>query len=202
MVQILRSTRYQSTFTSCGKCVELFVQITSVRLSYNALNTAWSALSTFLKIQTEPIGRHPFVIRFLKGCYQLRPSIPKNIVTRDVNIVLRYLDGLFPLDKITFRNLTLKCVTLLAILSAPKAISLHSIDVRNITLFEKEVKIRFGDLLKTSRPGVHQAEIAIAAFHRSTLFGSHSRYLLELYQKKWENTIHNCSSVSYHRIVR
>lgn len=153
-------------------------------LSYSALNTARSALSTFLTIQNEPIGRHPFVIRFLKGCYQLRPSIPKNIVTWDVNIVLRYLDDLFPLDKITFRNLTLKCVTLLAILSAQRASALHSIDVRNITMFEKEVKIRFGDLLKTSRPGVHQAEIAIAAFPRKALCLVHTLDVYLNYTKK------------------
>ena len=46
-------------------------------LRYSALNTARSALSTFISVNIVPVGSHPHVKRFMKGVFEQRPSVPQ-----------------------------------------------------------------------------------------------------------------------------
>ena len=76
-------------------------------LSYSALNTARSALSSFILLKHEPgfaFGKHPLVIRFIKAVHNLRPPVCRYTV--------RYL---------SLKDLTLKLVMLLGILSIARA---------------------------------------------------------------------------------
>ena len=57
-------------------------------LSYSTINTARSALSTLIAIGHKPVGSHPFVIRLLKGVFNTRPALPKNVVTWDPEVLL------------------------------------------------------------------------------------------------------------------
>lgn len=46
-------------------------------LSYSAINTARSALSTIIFLPDGSyFGNHPFVTRFLKGVFESKPSLP------------------------------------------------------------------------------------------------------------------------------
>ncbi|XP_033758533.1 uncharacterized protein LOC117340863 [Pecten maximus] len=130
-------------------------------IGYSALNTARSALSTFIYIDNLPCGNHPLVKRFLPGVFQLRPALPRNAVTWDPQQVLVFLEHL---DCATIKNLTLKLTVLLALLTGQRAQSLHLLDLRNITIDAESVKIRFGDKLKHTRPGHHQQEIVLNSF--------------------------------------
>ena len=53
---------------------------------------------------------------------------------------------------------------LLALLSGQRKQGLHLLDVRNVTLRDDMLIIRYGDLLKQSRPGHHLDEISLAAY--------------------------------------
>jgi integrase len=53
---------------------------------------------------------------------------------------------------------------LLALLSGQRKQGLHVLDIRNISIRENMLIIRYGDLLKQSRPGHHVDEISIAAY--------------------------------------
>lgn len=88
-------------------------------LGYSAINTARSALSAIgIILEGFSAGSHPLVIRFLKGIYNLRPSVPRYKETWDVSVVLQYLLSLSPADSLTLKNLSLKLVMLYCINSS------------------------------------------------------------------------------------
>ena len=54
-------------------------------IGYSAINTARSALSTVIVMPDgSKFGEHPVVCRFLKGVFELRPSLPKYTEIWDV----------------------------------------------------------------------------------------------------------------------
>jgi integrase len=130
-------------------------------LSYSALNTARSSLSAIVCITNMPFGQHPMVKRFMKRAFNLRPALPRNTVTWNVGIVLNYLKCL---PDLSLRQLSIKLATLLLLLSGQRIQSLHLIDIRNVDLSDTCVKIRFGDLLKQTRPGYQQHEITLERY--------------------------------------
>ena len=152
------------SFTPTIKQVLLFMTAEFNRgASYSKLNTIRSALSTYIFIDGLQLGNIPLVKRFMKGVFQLRPALPRNSVTWNPEIVLTHL-GRLDNNTVSLKELTFKTVTLLALSTAQRAQSLHIIDIRNMSLGENFLKIRFGDILKQTRPGFHQGEIEIQAF--------------------------------------
>ena len=63
-------------------------------VSYSVINTACSAIKTFLELLDIPIVFTTKLARFKKGCFNKRPSLPKHTATWDPEIVLRYLNQL------------------------------------------------------------------------------------------------------------
>ena len=64
-------------------------------LGYSAINTARSALSSVIMLgHNTTFGEHPLVTRFLKGIFELKPSLPRYSVIWDVGTVLKYLQSL------------------------------------------------------------------------------------------------------------
>ena len=53
-------------------------------------------------------GEHPVVCRFLKGIFELRPSLPKYTEIWDVAKVLEYLKTLSPAKELSLKMLTKK----------------------------------------------------------------------------------------------
>lgn len=133
-------------------------------LQYSAINTARSTLSTFISVENRPVGEHPLVCRFLKGIFNLCPPIPMNNVIWDTSKVLGVLKTWSPVRKLSLKLLSFKVVMLLGLLTGQRGQTLHLMDIRNIDLDNNRVKIKFGDLLKTSRPGFHQNQLVIKAF--------------------------------------
>ena len=132
-------------------------------LGYSAVNTCRPALSTFISIDFLPIGSHPLVTRFMKGVFSLKPSLPKNNVVWDVNIFLEYLRTLSTNDGLDLKCLTLKTVTLTALLTGQRCQSIHAMDLSYMTIHDDYIKFKFGKKLKT-RPGIHMPEITITNF--------------------------------------
>ncbi|XP_046570164.1 uncharacterized protein LOC124278507 [Haliotis rubra] len=134
-------------------------------LSYSAINSARSALSSVVKVDNVQFGQHHLVIRFMKGIFNLRPSFPRYNVTWNVSVVLQYLKAQSDSD---LKELTTKLAMLLLLLSG-RLQSLHLIDCRNVDIVDNSIRIRFGDLLKQTRPGHHQEEITIPGFSDNRL---------------------------------
>ena len=149
---------------SIGELLQFLWVLFGTGLSYSAMNTARSALSTIITIDGQPAGQHRLVTRFLKSCFQQRPSLPKNNVVWDADLVLQYLKSLSPAKKLPLKLLTYKITMLLLLLSGQRQQTIHLLDVRNMTLTFSRVSFRIGDVVKQTRPGHHVAEIAFRAY--------------------------------------
>ena len=149
---------------SVGQVIQFLTDLYNKGLGYSALNTARSALSSVIEIEGKKVGEHPFVVRFLKGVFNLKPCIPKTNVSWDPQVVLDYLKTLSPVKTLDLKSLTIKCLSLLWLLTGQRGQSMQLIDVRNITINKNVLKIRFGDLLKTTRPGYQQRELTLKAY--------------------------------------
>ncbi len=97
----------------------------------------------------------------MKGIFNSRPSFPKYMETWDPSIVLDYLKQQSPANKLNLRRLTLKLVTLLAILTGQRTQTLHLIKYKNVKFNNRKMTITIDNLLKTSKPGHHLQPIVL-----------------------------------------
>lgn len=140
---------------SVNMVIEFLTHLFHEGLGYSALNTARSALSQFIVWKGHcTIGSHPWVIRFLKGVYNLRPPVPRYNETWDVAVLLKFLRTLSPVKKLSLKALTLKTATLMAILIAARAQTLAILDLKNMTRHKSKFSFTVGAAdLKQSRQG-------------------------------------------------
>ena len=151
--------------TNVNNVLSFLTELYKNGLGYSCINTARSALSSFLQLDSElSVGCHPLVRRFMKGVFTLRPALPRYNVTWDVNIVLKYFKSLSPLSSLSLLHLSRKLLMLLALLSGQRGQTLHLIDIRNIQINDNYVKILNGDLLKSSSSKKHLGEINLANY--------------------------------------
>ena len=130
-------------------CVHFLTELFHQNKSYSAINTARSALSTFLYNNSGlTIGNSPPVKRLMKGIFELRPSTPRYNFIWDVSIVLDFLKNFYPLEDINFNILSYKCVMLLALASMQRVQTLHVIDVNDVNFVNDSVMIPIKKLLK------------------------------------------------------
>ena len=124
------------------------------KLGYSALNTARSALSAVgLVIDGFSAGSHPLVIRFMKGIYNKRPSVPRYTSTWDVSKVLNYLRSLSPVNKLSLKLLSYKLVMLISLTLACRTQAIHLLDVRHMIKSKEGYTLMYSGLLKHSKPG-------------------------------------------------
>ncbi|VDI63893.1 Hypothetical predicted protein [Mytilus galloprovincialis] len=122
-------------------------------------------LSSFLSVNREiTVGQWPLVKRFLKGIFNLKPSLPRYQKTWDVNIVLQYLMTLTPVHMLTLRVLSYKLVTLLLLLTGQRLQTIHCFDLDDINVTDSSIYIDVRTLLKCSKPGSHLQPIELPAF--------------------------------------
>lgn len=134
-------------------------------LSYSSINTARGALSALgIKIEEHSIGKHPIVIRFLKGVFNTRPSTPKYTHVWDVNTVLCFLRKLSPVKYLSLKNLTLKLCMLIALTNAARIQSIHLLCVNSVKKFSSEFVFEFEGLLKQCRPGYGNPVLSVKAY--------------------------------------
>ena len=133
-------------------------------MGYSAVNTARCALSTAIMVSGTTFGSHPLVTRFMKGIYERRPCFPRYIQIWDVNVVLNYLRTLAPAQRLDLKQLTLKVVMLIAILSAQREQSLHLLHLDNMTLDRSKCIFQISQVVKQSRPGHHVKDIDFRAY--------------------------------------
>lgn len=128
---------------------------------YGSLNSCRAALSLILGPN---ISNNDLITRFFKGVFRLRPTVPKYNITWDTNIVLNFLNNLYPNEELTLASLTKKCVTLLALVTAHRVQTLSKITITNIKYNPSEIVIHIPDLIKTSRIGSQQPVLVLPFF--------------------------------------
>ena len=133
-------------------------------LGYSAINSAKSALSSFLVLEGGgSVGNHPLVTRFMKGVFNLKPSLPRYSTTWDVQLILKfYCDS--DHMQMTFKALSFRVAIFLAILSTQRLQILVSLKTQNMLLKDNGVVFFIDEILKTSRPGKHMASFTLPSF--------------------------------------
>lgn len=123
-------------------------------LGYVSINSARSALSTMLgHIDGQSIGSHPLITRFVKGVSRLRPPTCKYKTTWDANVVLKFVQSWPQNCELSFKDLSLKLVALLALCTGQRVQTLVSIQVEEVIVSRTSVIINISSRLKTSIPG-------------------------------------------------
>ena len=92
----------------------------------------------------------------MKDIFETTPSLPRYTATWDIAVILKYLVIWHPANRRSLKNLTLKVVMLLALLSGKRRQTLHALQNSAMQLCsEKCAFSMLNSLLKTSKPGKH-----------------------------------------------
>lgn len=142
--------------------INFLTEVFNSNAGFSTINTCRSAVNLICVPQI----KQDVVSRFVKGVFRLRPSFPKYSSTWDPAIVLRYLSGLYPLESLNLEQLTLKTVTLLALVTAQRVQTLSKIDIKQINTVGDRLEILITEMLKTSAPKRHQPRLSIPFFDK------------------------------------
>lgn len=115
-------------FTSNSKEVlEFFTVSFEAGASYGTLNSARAALGLVL---SKDVTSEGIISQFFKGVFRLKPLKPRYSTTWNVDIVLNYLEKQFPLELLSLKQLSEKCLMLLALSTAHRMQTFSLIKIR------------------------------------------------------------------------
>lgn len=130
--------------------------------SYSSLNCYRSAVAIILG---SGLAQNDMITRFFKGVARLRPAEPRYDSTWDPRIVLTFLSKWYPNEELPLKELTLKLVTLMALVTGHRMQTLSLIDIRNIRhIDENVIEIKIPDRIKTSAQNKQQPVLRLPVF--------------------------------------
>lgn len=148
-----------------NEAVEFLMTLHSQGLSYSSINTARSALSSILTTDNcDNFGSHPLVIRFMKGIYELNKPKPKYNQIWDVSKVLDYLKTLAPVEKLSLKELTLKTVMLLLLVTGERGQFIYLLSLTGIQMTPHIAYLSLEEHTKTSRPSRATSSVTVNEF--------------------------------------
>ncbi len=143
----------------------------NVGLEFNSINVYRSAISRFhFGVDGLPVGKHPLVSRFMKGVFNVKPTVKVLLPSWKLDVVFDVLQKppFEPLAEASLKCLTLKTVFLVAITTAKRCSELQALGRVEpyIRIEKKSVRLRtvVGFLPKTARPGHLGNDIVIPSF--------------------------------------
>ena len=154
---------YNATF---DQGLEFIAQLHNVfNYPFGSCAIARSALSAILPLSNGiTFGKDPIVSKVMKGIFRASPSLPKCTVIWDPAIVLNYINSLPPNSQLMLETLTKKLCFLLALLSGQRSQSIGSLRLTHYYIDDTKVVFYIPTILKTTRPGFHQAPLEFRAF--------------------------------------
>ena len=132
--------------------------------SYGSVNSFRSAIALILGPK---IGQDERVKRFCKGSAKLRPPEPKYESTWDPKIVLDFLSQWPPNDELSLEKLSMKLVTLLALVTGHRPQTLSLIDIRNIKREGNLIEIKIPSRIKTSGVNKKQPMLVLPFYSKN-----------------------------------
>ena len=160
--------------------MEFLTSLYQQGLGYRTINTAYSALSAAINQEDKTTFRdHSLVTHFLKGIFELKPSLPRYMVIWDVGTVLQILQNLSPISSLTLKQLTEKLTTLLALVTTQRTQMLLKLDTNIMQELPGKVVFTIRETIKTTRPGRHLQPIEILALNDSTPVTHIKHYLIK-----------------------
>ena len=138
----------------------------SVHRGFSAIGTARSALSSVLIYPNGlKFGDIPEVKLFLKGVFNLRPVTPRYLTTWDPDVVLEFLKTWSPAKSLSLKQLSMKLVVLILLVSGRRGQILPELNVDNMVVDNtKYVFIFPAPKAKEGRPGYTVEPIKLKKF--------------------------------------
>lgn len=131
-------------------------------LGYSAINTARSALSSVSSLLgKDKVGEDAIVCRFMKGIFNLRPTLPRYVCTWDPEVALKLLD--VDSNNLSLLEFSRKVVFLVTLLSGQRVATIANLKLSDVSITETRISISVG-LVKQSRPGYSQKPIQFNSF--------------------------------------
>ena len=118
---------------SVTRILSFFVNLLEKKSSYSTLNTYRAAISL---IMDNELGKDIKISRVFRAIAIEKPQLPKYSAIWDPQLVLVYLESLYPNEEISLQNLTEKLVTLRALLTAHRVQTISLIKIENILVSE------------------------------------------------------------------
>ena len=112
---------------SISQGLDFLVELYDQGIGFSAVNTARSALPCILNpVNGITFGAHPRVTRFLKGVFESRPTESRYTETWDVGTVDWHLKTRPTTKDVPLKDLTLKTVMLMSLVSAQSGQTTHA----------------------------------------------------------------------------
>lgn len=153
-------------YSTVGDILDFMTDLFEAGIGYSAINTARAALASAVELTDSlfSISTHPLIIRFLKGVFQVRPTLPRYTFTWDVATVFQYLKGQSPAHKITLKMLSLKLVMLCLLVTGCRGQTIRLLDISCMCKGKSAYIFNMEDLVKQSRPGKKQPQVELHAY--------------------------------------
>ena len=137
---------------SVGPVLEFLADLHSKGHRYSSLNTARAALSALLSLNVkDKVGQHELVKRFMKGVFEQDPVVPRYQCIWKVKDVTDYLRSKAPARSLSLKDLSLKLVMLLALVTGQRIQTLQALDLNCIHKVKSEWVFTFDVNLKHMR---------------------------------------------------
>ena len=134
-------------------------------LNYSALNTARCAISSFVQQDNDKsIGTHHLIKRFFKSVFELRPCFPRYQNIWNVEPVLKFLKNLSPTATLPLKDLTLKLVMLIALITGQRSQSIHLLDLNDMSVRDNCAIFTLSLPVKQSKVYKKQPIVALPAY--------------------------------------
>ena len=138
-------------------CLDYLADLFQKGHPYRTIGVHRSAISAYHEPVVEgsaliSLGKHPSVCALMSGVHNLRPPVAKYSFTWDVEVVLGLFKSWpFPLDP---KRLTMKAVTLLALIAASRGAELHLFDLNYLADYGEYYSFELPGTTKNGKEGV------------------------------------------------
>ena len=111
-------------------------------------------------------GKHPIIIRMLKGIFRNRPALSRYMVTYDPDLALNLLKSLPSWNNITLKWLTFKTVTILALLSGHRCQSINTLTLAPMDNNINKVIFCIPKVIKNATRSFHPQPIELEVYNK------------------------------------
>ena len=130
------------------------------------------------------IGEDARIKRLFRFFWRRRPVFPRYLVTWDIRKVLKFLSTWHPIASLSFKQLTLKTLMLVAITSSDRAQTIESIDIEFSEINDEGIFFPIYSLLKGSKRNKPVRVVKCIRFDEPALDVSH--YVVAYLQRSFK----------------
>ena len=134
--------------------IDFLTSLFDAGLSYSSINTARSALSSLFQIPD--FANIPVVKRFMRGVFQLRPSLPRYQSVWNVHSVFNFIRNQQRVEDLPLKALTMRLAFLLCLLSGQRRQTIRVLRLDQMNVTSNAYTFNIVDKLKQTRPRYHQ----------------------------------------------